>query len=168
MFPTSPLLFQQVLDGLLRMVHHLPEHMRNDMHMSLQIFPARFKLKETILPMAMTITTGAIAQPDLLINNGAPASSASTSSVMLNEPHSEVRHITYGFGQPLPAPRTTTAIAMVARQSYPGRKRVSVPTTINSDPRRDDRHDNGRDPRQDPSAAQLLPPRAPSPLPIFR
>ena len=38
MFPTNPLLLQEVMDGLLRMVHHLPEHLRNDMHMSLQIF----------------------------------------------------------------------------------------------------------------------------------
>ena len=87
--------------------------------MSLQIFSARFKLKQTILPKAMTITAGAIAQQDLLIDNGVPPSSASTSSVMLTEPHSEVRHITNGFGKQLPAPRTATAIAMVARKRVP-------------------------------------------------
>ena len=55
MFPTNPLLLQQVMDGLLHMVHHLPEHLRKDMHVSLQIFSARFKLKQTILPLAIII-----------------------------------------------------------------------------------------------------------------
>ena len=57
--------------------------MRNDMHMSLQSFSASFKLKQTILLMAMTITAGAITQQDLLIDNGDKPSSALTSSVML-------------------------------------------------------------------------------------
>ncbi len=38
LLPTSPLLLQQVLDGLLMMVHHLPDHVRADLHTSLQIF----------------------------------------------------------------------------------------------------------------------------------
>ncbi len=52
LLPTSILLLQQVLDGLLRMVHHLPDHVQVDLHTSLQIFAACFKLKQTILAMA--------------------------------------------------------------------------------------------------------------------
>ncbi len=95
----------------------------------------------------------ATTEPDLLFDNGASPSPASTSSVMLTEPLSEVRQITNGFGQQLPALRTATVIAMVARQSYMDCKRrcISVPTSFSSDLRRYNRHDNVRsDPRQDP------------------
>jgi hypothetical protein len=47
---------QQVLDGLLRMVHHLPDLVQADLHTYLQIFAARFKLKQTILPMALLLS----------------------------------------------------------------------------------------------------------------
>jgi hypothetical protein len=113
LLPTSPLLLQQVLDGLIRMVvQHLPDHVRTDLHTSLQIFAARFKRKQTILPMALLISVAAIVQPPLQLDHGVPSFSDSTSPA--TDP-SDVRQITDGCVQQLPV---TTATAMVARQ-YP-------------------------------------------------
>jgi hypothetical protein len=143
--PTSPLLLQQVLDGLLRMVHYLPDHVRTDLHTSLQIFAARFKLKQTILPMALLISVAAIVQPPLQLDHGVPSFSDSTSPAT---DLSDVRQITDGCVQQLPV---ATATAMVARQYPSDRKRVSVPVSLNAGARRDDRTDSGRrDPRPDP------------------
>jgi hypothetical protein len=61
------LLIQQVLDGPFRMIHHLPYHVRKDLHTSLQIFAAFFKLRETIL----LINAAAIVQPPLQLDQGA-------------------------------------------------------------------------------------------------
>ena len=125
LFPTNPMLIQQVLDGLLRMLHHLPEHVRTDLHTSLQIFAARFKLKETILPMALIINVAAIAQPPLPIDQGAPPFSDSVISAMLTDPLSDARHITDDIVQQLHAPRVScsTATALVVRKYLSARKR---------------------------------------------
>jgi hypothetical protein len=92
--PTSPLLLQQVLDGLLRLVHHPPDHVRTDLHTSLQIFAARFNLKQTILPMALPNNVAAIVQPPLQLDHGIPSFSNSTSPA--TDP-SDARQITDGW-----------------------------------------------------------------------
>ena len=131
LFPTNPLLIQQVLDGLLRMIHYLPEHVRTELHTSLQIFVARFKLRQPILPMAILINTAAIIQPGLQLEQGvtpitdvlfpdaeqlpAPPISHSTATAMVAR-------------QSIPG----TATAMVARQSIPDRQRLTGPPPQNS------------------------------------
>ncbi len=105
------------------------DHVRTDLHTSLQIFAARFKLKQTILPMALLISVAAIVQPPLQLDHGVPSFSNSTSPA--TDP-SDVRQITDGCVQ-LPV---ATAAAMVARQYPSDRKRVSVPVSLNAGARR--------------------------------
>jgi hypothetical protein len=78
LLPTSPLLLEQVLDGLLNVVHLLLDHVRADLHTSLQIFAARFKLKLTFLPMAQLINAATTVQPHLQLDHGVPSFSYST------------------------------------------------------------------------------------------
>jgi hypothetical protein len=73
LLPKSPLLLQQVLDGLLRMAHHLLDHVRADLHTSLKILAARVKLKQNILPMALLINAAAIVQPPLQVDHRVPS-----------------------------------------------------------------------------------------------
>ena len=143
LFPTNPMLIQQVLDGLLRMVHLLPDHVRTDLHTSLQIFAARFKLKETVLPMAVLINTAAIVQPPLLLVQGVPQIPESVLPVMITaDPpvHDRSENM-----QQLHAPRVTyaSATAMVARQAIPDRKRVSGASSLDSGSRREVRPETG-------------------------
>ncbi len=136
------------------MVHHLPDHVRTDFHTSLHIFDACFKLKQTILPMALRlhINVAAIVQPPLQLDHGVPSFSDSTSPAT---DHSDALQITNGCVQQLPV--ATAATAMVARQYPSDRNRVSVPVLLNAGARRDDRTDSGR------SGSRPDPDRRPSP-----
>jgi hypothetical protein len=144
------------------MVHHLPYHVRADLHTSLQIFAAHFKFKQTILPMALLINAAAIVQPPLQLDHRVP--SFSDSSSLATDP-SDARQITYGCVQLLPV---ATATAMVARQYPSDSKRVSVPVSLNAGACRDDRFDPVAVILAQTSIAALLLPPQPSPWRIFR
>jgi hypothetical protein len=139
LFPTNALLIQQVLDGLLRMVHLLPEHVRPELHTSLQIFLARYKIRQTILPMAVLISAGAIVQQNTQIDQGVTPTTADVVFPGVEQlPASPISH--------------PTATAMVVRTSAPDRQRVTGPPPQSSGARRNDRSDptalaTGRDHR---------------------
>jgi hypothetical protein len=111
--PTS--LVAQVVDGLLRTAHQLPERYRSDVQESLQTYAPRIKAQERIPPLSLLINLAPIVQdsPPFDTDPGTPLSSASTHSAMIadQQPVPEFRRVTDPVMQ---SPRDTDA-AFVAQ-----------------------------------------------------